>query len=411
MGVIDWFYTWFFKLKAFPLVIQISFIFILISLASVFLFQFYIIILRRGYAIKEKIEKEARPSLDELFRDIIFKNKYQTKEEIIEAYYKIVDKKSKTSFFKRNKNKENLIKSIGVEILIDIKKKSKIETNKLLLDRYLQIVNALEIEKFLYKKMDIKSVSSKKDAISDLSNIGLSSADSKILPLIYNKDTDVQVEAGLGYLQLSKNNPYRFFDEVKGVLTEWYQLKLMSILIKQLETTGDLPNFGKWISFSTNNYLIIFLLKATAFFDQKKSIPVVRVKTSDKDVNVRAEAFLVIGKLHDTEFEDILKQRYYNQPDKCQIAILKAISFLNTGKSIGFLENVFKEQSSIDVRKQIALIIYNYGKEGRLLFNKLKNEIQELVNKEKEFKIVANIDLLYQNLLFKHIENDLILFK
>jgi len=395
MGITDWFYTWFFKLKAFPFVIQVAIVFITASIIFSILFQVYILFIRKRYQMREDLEKKITPLLETFFDEIIFKNKYLSEKEVLDEYKNIIRKKTSFTFLNRKKT-EKIIKDIAIEIFISIKEKKEIPVEK-----HLLIIKSLSFEKHLLKKLNIKSISTKKRAISDLSGIGALTSDAKILPHLYSKDKDLQVEAGISYLQLSKNDPYRFFDEVKGVLTDWYQLKLMDVLIQELETTGKLPHFGRWISYSKNDYLIIFLLKATAYFNQKESIAIVRLKTESKNASIRKEAYLTLGKLHDVAYEKKLKKVYFKETEENQIAIIKTIGFLDTGKSIDFLETTFNEVSSIDLRKQIALIIYGYGNQGKILFNNLKQNIKNNLNKEKD----------YHYLLFKHIENNLILFK
>lgn len=412
MEFINWLYTLQFKIKAYPLVIQISIAFIFMSLFMSFFFIVYLTLLRRVYSIRERLENKVAPKIHELFEKILFENYLDDEEEVLKEFEKTVNKGNKGRKKKFNKKKQVTNSNemdLAIDALIRIRANA-IEESK----RYPLIINALQIEKYLNTKFSFTSNGTKKKAIEYFSQLGMANSDSTILTYTYSNNEEIQTEARLSYLNLSKNDPYRFFDELKGDMTKWSQVKLMNLLIEQSNTVG-LPNFGKWIGYSTNDSLIIFLLKAAAYFNQKKATEVIRTKVQHENHELRSEAILALGKLGDVEYEDELKRTYFNEPDICQASIIKAVGFLATGNSLEFLKTSFYESKELDTQKNIALVMYDYGDKGKEMFAQMKQEMADLLEKEKEavkgYNEAIDVDIIYKNLLFKHAENDLILFK
>jgi hypothetical protein len=294
---------------------------------------------------------------------------------------------------------------LAIEILANIRNE-----NPQINHRYPLIINALGVKKYLDKKMTFSSPGTKKKALSIYSELGMAGTDSKLLSLAYSHNREIRNEARLSYLNLSKNDPYRFFDELKEDLSEWNQIKLMNMLIEQSLNVG-LPNFGKWIAYSKNKSLIMFLIKAVAYFEQYKTIDVIRTKINDSDHKLRSEAILALGKLKDTDSEDMLKQIYFNQPDECQSSIIQTVGVFKTGKSLEFLISAFHESATIFMKKEIANIMYNYSIDGKKEFKKLKLNTSLTETEDNDVISFSNYQCNNDDLLFRHIENNLILFK
>ncbi|MDO6739376.1 HEAT repeat domain-containing protein [Wenyingzhuangia sp. 2_MG-2023] len=371
-------------------------------------FMVYLTLLRRVYAIREKLQNKVAPKIHELFEKILFEDYLDTEDEIRKEFEKTVNKNNRRrrkGFGKKKQVSNSYEMDLAIDTLIRIRNNSHEEST-----RYPMIFNALQIEKYLGSKFSFTSSGTKKKAISYFSELGMANSDSTILTYTYSNNEEVQTEARLSYLNLSKNDPYRFFDELKGDMTKWSQVKLMNLLIEQSNTVG-LPNFGKWIGYSTNDSLVIFLLKAAAYFNQKKAIEIIRSKVKDVNHELRAEAILALGKLGDVEYEEVLTRIYFNEPDICQEAIIRCVGFLATGKSLEFLKLAFQDSKDLDAQKNIALVMYDYGPEGKAMFAELKSEMEKQLEEAKNDDELVDVELFYRDLLFKHAENDLILYK
>ncbi|PQJ82314.1 HEAT repeat domain-containing protein [Polaribacter glomeratus] len=331
--------------------------------------------IRKRHNKLQKKLKNSVPDIKKLFEDILFTEKKFSEQEIFDSFEDIVG----------SVNRESL--DIGVDILVDFKNDDK-ESEK-----YTLIITALGIVNHLEDKFDSRSNSQKMDAFQEAFVLNLNKFDSKVLQYAYSKNKRIRSEARNSYLALSSNDPYRFFDDFEGSLTKWDEIELMQYL-KQQNIRGNLEGLGKWINYSENDSLVIFLIKMVGFFKQKGIDDILLEKLDDSNAKIRAEAILTLGELDIKETEETLIERYYTEPEVCQVAIVRTIRKFNTGKSLNFLQEVFGETNNTDTKKIIAEAILNYSYEGKIAFQNLKNTLK-------------GFDLL----ILKHIETPLIKYK
>ncbi len=223
--------------------------------------------------------------------------------------------------------------------------------------------------------------------------LDLNKFDSKVLHYAYSKNKRIRSEARNSYLALSSNDPYRFFDELDNKLSKWDEIELMQYLRLQKER-GNLEGLGKWINYSKNDSLVIFLIKMVGYFKQKGIDEILLEKLDDENALIRAEAILTLGELNIKETEQVLIDSYYTEPENCQVAIVKTIKKFNSGKSLKFLQEIFNESNNTDTKKIIAEAILNYSYEGKIAYENLKTTLK-------------GFDLT----ILKHIETPLIKYK
>lgn len=375
MSFIEWFLSFVYKIKTFPLIIQITIVltlfFILATLALVITVY---TIRRRHHRLQKKLENNL-PEVTKLFEDILFKDTKFTELEVFRFFEDIVGEV----------NRETL--DIAIDVLVDFKNKGR-ESEK-----YLLIINALNIVEHLETKFDSRSNSEIIDAFQEAYVLNLNKFDSKILRYAYSRNRQLRIEARNAYLALSTNDPYRFFNEFDRELSKWDEIELMQYLKLQNER-GNLEGLGKWINYSKNDSLVIFLIKMVAFFKQRGIDEILVEKLEDENALVRAEAIKAFGELDIKETEQELIDRYYTEPEICQVAIIQTIRKFNSGKSLSFLQEIFLESNNTDAKKIIAEAILNYSEEGKIAFQNLKNAL-------------SGFDLL----ILKHVETPLIKFK
>jgi hypothetical protein len=315
------------------------------------------------------------PEIIKLFHDILFTDKNYNEQEIFTKFEDIVNEV----------NRESL--DIGIGVLVDFKNEGKDS------EKYPLIIRALGIIEHLERKFDSRSNSEKIDAFQEAFVLDLNKFDSKILRYAYSKNKLIRSEARNSHLALSSNDPYRFFDEFDRSLSKWDEIELMQYLLLQKER-GNLEGLGKWINYSKNDSLVIFLIKMVGFFKQKGIDEILIEKLEDDNSLVRSEAIKTLGELNISETEQELIDRYYTEPENCQVAIVQTIRKFNTGKSLNFLQEIFDDSNNIDTKKIIADAILNYSYEGKIAFQNLKNTLK-------------GFDLT----ILKHIETPLIKYK
>ena len=375
MNFVEWFLSFIFKIKTFPLIIQITVFLTMFFIIATLALVITIYTIRKRHNKLQKKLKNSVPDIKILFEEILFTDKKFSEQEIFDSFEDIVG----------TVNKESL--DIGVDVLVQFKNDDK-ESKK-----YTLIISALDIVRHLEEKFDSRSNSQKMDAFQEAFVLNLNRFDSKVLQYAYSKNKRIRSEARNSYLALSTNDPYRFFDDFEGSLTKWDEIELMQYL-KLQSVRGNLEGLGKWINYSKNDSLVIFLIKMVGFFKQKGIDDILLEKLEDDNANIRAEAILTLGELDIKDTEETLIERYYTEPEVCQVAIVRTIRKFNTGKSLNFLQEIFGESNNTDTKKIIAEAILNYSYEGKIAFQNLKNTLKDF-------------DLL----ILKHVETPLIKYK
>lgn len=375
MGFIEWFLSFIYKIKTFPLIIQITIVLTIVFIIASLALMITIWTIRRRYnRIQTKLE-DTLPEVVKLFEDILFTDKKYLEQDIYKNFEDIVD----------DVNRESL--DIAVDVLIGFKNENRES------EHYKLIISSLGIVEHLERKFDSRSNSEKMDAFQEAFVLNLNKFDAKVLRYAYSKNKKIRSEARNSYLALSANDPYRFFDEFEGDITKWDEIELMQYLKLQNER-GNLEGLGKWINYSKNDSLVIFLIKMVGHFQQKGIEEILIEKLEHDNEKVRAEAILTLGELNIKETEQLLIERYYTEPELCQVAIVKTIRRFNSGKSLRFLQEIFIESNNTDSKKIIAESILNYSYEGRIAFQNLKTSL-------KDFDLT----------ILKHVETPLIKYK
>jgi hypothetical protein len=375
MSFVEWFLSFVYKLKTFPLIIQITVVLTLGFIIATFALVITIYTIRKKYNRLQKKLKRSVPEIKSLFEDVLFTDKKFSEKDIYDKFKDIVG----------DVNKESL--DIAVDVLVEFKNEDKES------ERYSFLISALKIVEHLERKFDSRSNSEKMDAFQEAFVLNLNKFDSKVLHYAYSKNSKIRSEARNSHLALSSNDPYRFFDEFDGALTKWDEIELMQYL-KLQNTRGNLEGLGKWINYSKNDSLVVFLIKMVGFFKQKGIDEILLEKLDDTNEKIRAEATLTLGALDLKDTEQTLIDRYYTEPEICQVAIVRTIKKFNSGKSLRFLQEIFNESNNIDTKKIIAEAILNYSYEGKIAFQNLKNSLK-------------GFDLI----ILKHVETPLIKYK
>jgi hypothetical protein len=375
MNIVEWFLSFIYTIKTFPLIIQLTIVLTFGFIIATFALVIAIYTIRRKYNRLQERLKTNVPDIKSLFEEVLFTDENFSEKEIYDKFENIVGEV----------NKESL--DIGIDVLVEFKNDNKKS------ERYPFLISALTIVEHLERKFDSRSNSEKMDAFQEAFILNLNKFDSKVLIYAYSKNKKIRSEARNSYLALSSNDPYRFFDEFDGSLSKWDEIELMQYL-KLQNTRGNLAGLGKWINYSKNDSLVVFLIKMVGFFKQRGINEILLEKLNDNNVNVRAQAILTLGELQINHTEPRLIDQYYTEPEICQVAIVKTIRKFNTGKSLKFLQEIFYEANNTDTKKIIAEAILNYSYEGRIAFQNLKNSLK-------------GFDLI----ILKHVETPLIKFK
>ncbi|MBW2962864.1 hypothetical protein [Mesonia aestuariivivens] len=375
MNILDQLIELYYEIKTFAPIIQAVIACIIFSVSLIITMFTYLFIMRISHQKEVKQKKQIRPKITRLFEEILFQNKIYETDEIYEKYIAIVGKLNPKKI------------KLAIDILLQVKFNSSKKS-----DRYINIVNALDIENYLEKKLNFSRGATKMKTLQMLQQLDLRSLDTKVLPYTYSKNEELKREARFSHLHLSDNDPYRFLDEISGDLTYWDEINLLKFL-KIHNEKNQLSNLGKWINYSENTSLTIFLIKAAGLFEQQDTKEVLFTKINSINHKVRTQAYDSLGKLKASEYESTFIEKFFTEREECQLAIIKSIGILNTGNATNFLKKAYESAKSVTLKKEIALVSYTY-KSNYNLFEELKSAQNG-----------------FDKTIFQHIETQLIKFK
>ena len=325
-----------------PLAIQLAMIFIIIAASITLLAYFSILRSRyRGYQRAKRLAS-LLPKLDNLIIEEVLANQdplantHPDRVQInLEEFWKLPLQKK-------------WARQATTDRIIHFRRNVRGNAGHLLRSLYLQ----LELDKDNIKQMKSSKWERKVRALTEFINMDIPIADVSILPLTNSHNRELRAAARHAYIKLSKNEPFKFFDVVTDPLLMWDQVELFRIIT----TTEDIaiPNFARWITYSSNKSVVSFCLKLIIHYNQLPAVPAVKKLLDTKDHYLRADAINCLGKLKVPDVEDKLVAIYSSQPLHCQIEILKAIGRIGSGQYIDFLKQEFLHSTDFDLRKSAA---------------------------------------------------------
>ena len=324
-----------------PLFIEIAIIFIYIAVISTTT-AYGVIMFRRwkGY-VEEKRMNFIRPKIEEMITEQVLINENLEVKPVEEIEFD-------PAALNDLAFKKKWVRQAIIDILIQYRKNFRGEVGDLLRKLYMD----MGLDKESFDKLKDRAWEVQIKALTELTKLDITISDVTILPLTNSTKPELRAAARNAYVQLSKNEPFKFFDIATEPLLPWDQLELFKIIT----TTKDIPipNFSRWVSYSENKSIISFCLKLISHYDQRTAIPAVMGILSNKDHYFRADAINCLGKLSAEAAEDKMLSIYNTQPLNCQLEILKAVGRIASGKHIDFLKQEFLHSYNFDIRMMAA---------------------------------------------------------
>ncbi|RAJ82053.1 HEAT repeat protein [Chitinophaga dinghuensis] len=342
-----------------PLAIQIAMVFIVIAVSATVIA--YLVILRsryRSYRRTKQLQK-LLPKIDDLLINEILANPdipqdvHPSKIDLPLAPFESLPLQKRWA------------RVAMTERIIHFRSNVKGNAGALLRNLYLQ----LDLDKDAARRLKSPRWDNKVRALSEYVSLELPISDVTLLPLANSRNRELRAAARQAYIKLSKNEPFKFFDSVTDPLLPWDQVELFRIIT----TTEDIaiPNFARWITYSTNKSVIAFCLKLVVHYNQIAAVPAIIKLLDNRDHYLRGDAINALGKLRVKEAEDKLVQLYNTQPMFCQVEILKALGRTNSGKYVDFLRNEFTHATEFDLRKAAARSIARNSGRAREVMEEL----------------------------------------
>ena len=331
-----------------PLFIQVAFSLIIVAILATIIAYGSILYKRYQAYVHEKRLNFITPKLEDLITEqVLLNEKLSLGTPVDEIEFDPVPLSDKIY-------KKAWVRQVMIDVLIQYRKNFRGDVGELLRKLYID----MELTKDSFEKMKTMRWERKIKAVIELTQMNIPISDVTILPLTNSPNPLLRAVARNAYIQLSKNEPFKFFDIATEPLLPWDQLEMFRIIT----TTKDImiPNFSRWISYSTNKSIVAFCLKLIAHYDQKTAIPAVMDLLNNKDHYFRAEAINCLGKLSAEIAEVRLVKIYEHQPLNCQIEILRAIGMIASGKYLEFLKHELMYSTNFDIRMAATRAIINH---------------------------------------------------
>ncbi len=355
-----------------PLFIEIALAFIIIAIVATIIAYCSILYRRYKSYVHEKRVAFISPIIEEMITEQVLLNENLGTDVPIEEI------EFDQAALSNKVYKKPFVRQILIDTLIAYRKNFRGEVGELLRKLYLD----MNLDKDSYAKMKTMRWERKIKAVVELTQMDVAISDVTILPLTNSTNPSLRAAARNAYIQLSKNEPFKFFDIATEPLLPWDQLEMFKIIT----TTKDIaiPNFSRWVSYSSNKSVVSFCLKLIAHYDQQSAIPAVMDLLNNKDHYYRADAIMCLGKLSAEVAEEKLVRIYNHQPLNCQIEILKAMGSIASGKYLEFLKTEFLYSSNFDIRMNAARAIIRHNTQNSRL---LVEELMEMTHEENQLII------------------------
>lgn len=362
-----------------PLFIEIAIVFIYIAIIAT-ITAYSVIMYKRWQAyVEEKRLAFIAPKIESMITEQVLLNENLEKIPVDDIEFD-------QAALNDQAFKHKWVRQAIIDTLIQYRRNFRGEVGELLRKLYLDMGLMKEADdklKNIRWEVQIK-------ALTELTRMDISISDVTILPLTNSQKPELRAAARNAYVQLSKNEPFKFFDIATEPLLPWDQLELFKIIT----TTKDIPipNFSRWVSYSENKSIVSFCLKLIAHYDQQSAIPAVMGILVNKDHYFRADAINCLGKLSAEQAETKMLEIYNTQPLNCQLEILKALGRIASGKHLEFLKTEFLYSYNFDIRMSAARSLI---KHNTPLSRSMVEEIMETAEDEAK-------------LIIKHCQNPLI---
>lgn len=189
-----------------------------------------------------------------------------------------------------------------------------------------------------------------------------------------NKDPRIRELARAYYGFCSKTEPFAMVTrDVNKPFHLWYPTTFHRLCGWHVAKGHPLPHFSSLISQSTNEEKKALFISEIPYWgtqDEKRSLRQFLKSPSRACCSAAIQALAQIG---DTEAEaDLIRDYDYLFP-KAKRETLRAVARMNTGKQVEFFRKSYLHSTSHNTRAVALTCLFNYGPEGRRVFNELAN--------------------------------------
>ena len=325
---------------------------------------------KRKRKLRERIEKKWGKGMEYLVSQEA--SELLTEEQIADIFE--LDKEDPSKPLLKNSREKNMfVQAFYVYFISKRSEMSRTENTHTMLHMF-------GIPDYLEKEVSLGSMKHKVDALGKMRTFKLPISPWVINKLLNSKYLRVQRLAMYSNIMSSSDSALDyfetdFFDENCCIKDE---IELGFSLQRRRKMGLKLPNLARWAHIQNNEKAQCMFVRLMRRFNEIEYCGQLKdLYNQTKKKKLIEEISRTWGYLHYVECEDLLIEALLTQPDDTKVAIMHAMTRLGTGRSIDALLDGFKNTTNPHVRYEALRCIYNYGPEGKALFNDLEQNASE----------------------------------
>lgn len=244
-----------------------------------------------------------------------------------------INKALSTSLFLKKQLSKKANRQFIIDEIINGRKSIKGEVG----DNFLKLYLALNLDKDSANKLKSKNWNNVVKGIQELAIMEQNHKMTEIFREINSKNEFIRMEAQSALLRLSGFGGLWFLNVLNYPISEWQQVKLLSILATS--PVSDIPDLRLLLD-SPNQSLVIFTLKLIGLFKQRTMHNEVVKALGNKSEAIRFFAVKCLKEIHNEYTASVLIRRFATETRRNKIAIVKVIGEIGDQGQTDFLLDV-----------------------------------------------------------------------
>ncbi len=319
------------RLVYFPSNIRAALLILLFCVFVVVDLYFYIIIRRIIQAYNNTRIIKWKEVIDNMLANLIIHDFDEVEEAVTHFYPRL----------KKLPLKNKIVNKILITEILNYHRNFIGKTAQVLEELFLK----LELDKSSLKKIKNNNWEVKIEGIREISHMELEHVADELLVYTDDENSILRMEAQAAFIQLSKNDPFRFLERAHERILDWHQLVLFEIITKNKKLA--IPSFSKWLT-SKNDTVVMLCLKLIDHFMQFDAAATLEKLLQHRNVKIRKKAIQILGKLEIDGSEKNMFEIYFDQPLEIKLEILNTLGRISSGKYTDFfVSRIYSEDYKI----------------------------------------------------------------
>lgn len=227
----------------------------------------------------------------------------------------------------------------------------------------------------------------------------LTITEGRLANYVNHSNPEIRMMARMNYITCSSNEPYRYLLEDLNQEQSLYRPMILNYVFGwMMFQNRHMPNFLILADQVENEDSAAYMVREVAFWGNDNEKKDVKELFLAKRMKVRSAAIEVVAMLQDRSAEDVLVDSYFHQPEPIRREILKALLAISSGKQTEFFKQAYELSSTRETREVALQCLYNYGNEGRRLFEIMRHEADEdmrrLIDQVDSFALLQTLQSL-----------------